>query len=118
MPSPSEIVNLLARYRFRYRDEAQLQEGIARVLSDNHISFSREVSLTAQERIDFMVGAIGIEVKIHQPSSTVFRQLQRYARCDEVDHLVLVTALSKHAHLPKSINYKALDVIFLGWSFL
>lgn len=32
MPSPSEIVNLLVRYRFRYRDEAQLQEGIARVL--------------------------------------------------------------------------------------
>ena len=65
-----------------------------------------------------MVGAIGIEVKIHQPSSTVFRQLERYARSDKVEHLVLVTTRAKHACLPKSIHFKILDVIFLGWSFL
>ena len=118
VPSSHEIVNLLARYRFRYRDEAQLQEAIERVFLDNHVDFEREVSLTGQERIDFMVAGIGIEVKIHQPPSMVLRQLQRYAQCDQVHHLLLVTAVSKHAHLPRSINYKVLDVVFLGWSFL
>jgi hypothetical protein len=44
--SPQEIVDLLARYRFRYRDETQLQEGIAQVFSDPTVtSPSQEKSL-------------------------------------------------------------------------
>ena len=116
MSTAKEIIDLLARYRFHYSNEVQLQDGIAKALLANGISFEREVPLTASERIDFLVGAIGIEVKIHQASNTVLRQLQRYALCNEIQHLLLITTLSKHALLPKALNNKALDVIFLGWS--
>ena len=116
MSTAKEIIDLLARYRFHYSNEAQLQTGIDKAFLANGISFEREVPLTSSERIDFMVGIVGIEVKIHQASNTVLRQLQRYALCNEIQHLLLITPLSKHVLLPKAIHNKALDVFFLGWS--
>ena len=48
--------------------------------------------LSAADRIDFLVGRVGVEVKIGQPRRQILRQLERYAGSDRLDELLLVSS--------------------------
>ena len=106
-----EIVALLERQRFDESSEDALQRGIAQVLSAAGISFKREVPLTRYDRIDFLVGPIGIEVKADGSLSALTRQLFRYAQADQLDGLVLVTTKTRLAKVPRSLNEKPIVVV-------
>lgn len=92
------VAALLARYRFDTSSESLLQEGIAQVL-EMRVPFEREVRLAAGDRIDFMVGAVGVECKIDGSTSSVLRQLSRYAEHERVAELLLVTSRRRHREI-------------------
>ena len=87
------VRQVLASYRFRFQNEAELQLGIATALEAAGIAFEREVRFDAANRIDFLLpGGLGIEVKIDGSSTQLVRQLVRYADRPEVSELLLVTS--------------------------
>jgi hypothetical protein len=110
---PATLARLVASHRFTYRDERQLHDGLAELFAAHQIPVQREARLTGSDRIDFLVGRVGIEVKTHGPAIAVARQLQRYAGSDRIDALVLVTAAARHTCLPNTIGGKPLLVASL-----
>lgn len=114
----NQVQQLLSSYRFRSHNEAELQEAIEQLLTEHGLDYRREVVLTPKNRIDFMVGRIGIEIKVGHPLAQVIRQLHRYAQLDAIDELVLVSNRCRHAMVPEQINGKAVAVVFLSWGSL
>jgi hypothetical protein len=110
---PEELAELVTAHRFTYRDEGQLQNGLAGVFTDQGVVAEREVRLASRDRIDFLVGRIGVEVKTRGQVAAVARQLQRYASSDRIDALLLVTAVARHLTLPATIGGKPLVVASL-----
>jgi hypothetical protein len=120
----SELASALVFYRFRYKNEKELQAGVAQWLESQKIPFTPEHPLNPQDRIDFFIAAegIGIECKTNDSRggaglSAVTRQLWKYAKSDEVKALVLITTRAKHRDLPEKILDKPLFVVYLN-SFL
>lgn len=116
-PKPTmieRIDRLMRSHVFRYRDEADFQEGIAIVLRGAGIRFEREVKLGTAGRIDFMVrDTIGLEVKVTGSNSLVIRQIQRYANRPEVSEIILVTTRAVHMNIPDRLRGKRVTVICL-----
>lgn len=123
MKTCEELAKGLGCYRFNFKNEKELQGGIAEALSAMGAEYAAEVSLKATERIDFLVkDGIGIEVKTNDSRggaglAAVTRQLWRYAKCPEIKALILVTTRSKHRELPTEILGKPVFVVYLN-SFL
>jgi hypothetical protein len=110
---PEELAELVTAHRFTYRDEGQLQDGLAAVFAAQAVVAEREVRLASRDRIDFLVGRVGVEVKTRGQVAAVARQLQRYAASDRIDALLLVTAVARHLTLPATIGGKPLVVASL-----
>lgn len=103
-----EIILALQFARLMPTSEDELQEAIARVMRMRSIDHEREVVLGDAGRIDFMVGDIGIEVKVGGSANEATRQMLRYAQRDEVRSLILVTTKIQHlAVVPHELNGKA-----------
>lgn len=113
--SRTKIAELLTGYSFNFVDEKELQEAIAQIFAGENIPFEREVAITDKDRIDFMVGPIGIEIKIAFSFSEVVRQLHRYAQHDSISELILVTMKSQH-QMPDEINDKKLTTVNLAFT--
>jgi hypothetical protein len=107
------LAGLITRHRFTYRDEQQLHDGLAELFADHQIPVQREAPMRGIDRIDFLAGRIGIEVKTRGSPAAVLRQLQRYATSGRVDTLVLVTTVARHTTLPASIGGKPLLIASL-----
>lgn len=107
----------LSQFRFNYTSEAELQLGIAQVLSASHFQFEREV-LIQLGRLDFLVdGEIAIETKIGGSVVALMRQVARYATDDQIASILVVTDRAKH-NLPESFNGKPVMVLsLLGGAF-
>lgn len=115
--SPDEaqrIASAIKAARFRYAGETRLQEGIAGVLAEAGIAAEREVPLNPRDKIDFLAGGTGIEVKIAGQPDDVTRQLRRYAGSDRVASLVLVTTRARHRSVPREIGGKPVHVVWLS----
>lgn len=111
------VARTIAGTEFRYASEADLQEGIAGALVARGWRVEREVSLTPCCRIDLMVGSlnrVGVEVKVNGSIAAVSRQLRRYAECEQVGALVLVTNRVGHRRLPDELCGKPLVVVVVG----
>ncbi|MGH2878927.1 MAG: hypothetical protein ACRDK4_04880 [Solirubrobacteraceae bacterium] len=106
------IVEALRAVRFNYGDEDRLQEGIAAALAAVGFDVEREVRLSARDRIDLLVGRVGIEVKVAGSPGSVANQLLRYAKSDRIDGLVLVT--SRVRHLAPMVLGKPIEVVQLA----
>jgi hypothetical protein len=72
------------------------------VLTEEGLIVGREVELKTG-RIDFLVGAVGIECKIAGSTNEVLRQLIGYAGDDKVSELLLVTSQAKHRTLDSQL---------------
>jgi hypothetical protein len=84
--------------------ERALQEGISARLNELGFAHRREVGLTQTDRIDFMIGRLGIEVKTKGSRSALLRQIHRYAQSEEIDELLLVTSSPPLANfLPETV---------------
>jgi hypothetical protein len=116
MARAEEIRAVLAGYRFRFSSERELQDGIARVLDDAGFTHRREAPLGPLGRsgtIDFLVGDVGVEIKIKGALAQVTRQLHRYAEESAVRELLLVTGSARLDRLPSSLCGKPLGVLHL-----
>lgn len=114
-----DLVSLLKKHRFNYSNEKDLQEGIASLLIQNGIWFTRETPLGEAGIIDFMLlEGIGIEVKIKGSPVEVARQLLRYAGHREITQLILVTGRTRLGKLPPKLFGKPITVVSMWESFL
>lgn len=104
----------LTGHSFRFSSERDLQDGIEQVLNRLSIANKREARLTNEERVDFLVGRVAVEVKTAGNRVSVMRQLSRYAQCEDVDAIVLVTA-KQTLGCPASIGGKPITVVRI-WS--
>lgn len=111
------VVQALKSVNFRFTSEAELQQGIARVLTEQALAFEREVKLAKADRIDFLIGAVGIEVKVDGSISALTRQLFRYAQHERVGALIVVSSLRRLANLPYVINNKAISTVLVSRAF-
>ncbi|GAA1983354.1 hypothetical protein [Amycolatopsis minnesotensis] len=107
------IAYRLAGFRFTWADEHALQDSIADVLTTAGWPVRREVRLGPRSRIDFVVGRIGVEVKVAGTPETVTRQLQRYAHSSELDELVLATTRATHRIVPPVLAGTPVTIAYL-----
>lgn len=106
------FLHLFADRAFKAVDELALQDEIARVLGAGGFAFEREVRLSDADRIDFLVGDIGLEVKTAGTRTQVIRQLHRYAQHERIGELVLATTRWSHASsLPVAMSGKRLSIL-------
>ena len=73
-------------------EEYDIHAAVADALSAAGLAFIHEYRLGPRNRIDFLVGRVGIEVKKGRPAtSDLTRQLRRYLAADALDGLIVVT---------------------------
>lgn len=109
----TDVYKALTKYRFSWPDESTLQLGIATALEREGIAFTREYSLNAQDRVDFLVGSLAVEVKIKGSLPEVARQLRRYCEHACVSEVLVVTTRAQHTALPDQFNGKPIRVLHL-----
>jgi hypothetical protein len=124
MMQPEELAKILQGFSFRFNNERELQYGVDQVLKKYELKYLPEYVLTKTDRVDFFLTEEGIalEVKTNDSKggaslSDVTRQLWRYAKCDHIKAIILVTTRSKHRTLPTEILGKPVYVVYLT-SFL
>lgn len=113
----SDVADIFAAARFNFGNEEQLQLGLTEALRAAGHAVEREVRLDGQNRIDLLVGTIGVEVKVAGKPDDVLAQVTRYCHSDLIEGLVLVTTRMRH-RLPAEINHKPVRVVSLGASRL
>ena len=93
--------------------EYDLHRLVMDTLSRQGVPFAHEVSLAPRCRIDLMCGGVGIGIKRGRVErAKVLRQLTRYAACERVAGLILVT--EKSLGLPREIGGKPVRVVCLN----
>jgi hypothetical protein len=110
--SPTKLILLLERLPIRIETEAAMQLSLSDELTRGGVVFEREVRLSPTDRIDFLIGSIGVEMKTKGSFVEVVRQLQRYATHERIRSLVLFTSSPKLLKMPKSIGKKRVHVAF------
>lgn len=116
MTEVEAIFQCLANRRFPLNNEIATQDAIESAFKDSGISYQREVRLDAANRIDFMIGDIGCEVKIKSPKMKLFRQIERYVEFDAISRIVLIINVA--TGFPKEINGKPVYVLNLAKAWL
>ena len=111
------VLDILRTHRFRFTREAELQEAIFALLTAANIDFARECILTPTDRIDFLVGGLGIEVKIDGSLAALTRQAHRYTALPSIESLLVVTSRFRLTDLPPTLNGKRVECFRVG-SFL
>jgi hypothetical protein len=109
-----KLASAIRRRRFRYANEADLQEGLAAALTADGWPVEREVRLDAKCRVDLLIGRIGIEVKVASTADEVERQVRRYLDTRKLDAIVVVTSRVRHLTLPIDINGRPIEVVTLA----
>lgn len=112
----SQLAKHISSARYRWSSEADLQDGLEQLFQILMLNYEREVKLADGERIDFMVGRVGVEVKIKGTQTSVLAQLERYA--PHVDELVLVTGRLQLTRMPETVGGVPLTVVPLMRSLL
>ena len=93
--------------------EYDLHRLVMDALDKASVAYEHEVPLAPRCRIDLMCGDVGIEVKRGSVDRARIRQqLQRYAGCEQVAGLILVT--EKTVDLPRTMNGKPVRLVCLN----
>lgn len=116
MSEVEAIFACLKGRRLPLNNEIATQDAIASAFKESGISYQREVRLDAANRIDFMVGDIGCEVKIKSPKMKLFKQVERYAEFDAISRIVLIINVA--TGFPKEVNGKPVYVLNLAKAWL
>lgn len=111
-----EVIKLLALMRWPLSDEKRLQEMMADHFLASKVLAKREVRLDAGDIIDFMIGSVGLEVKVKGSKREIYRQCVRYCEHDAVSELVLASNVA--LGLPRVINGKPVHLVALGRGWL
>lgn len=93
--------------------EYDLHRLVMDALDKAAIPWAHEVKLAPRCRIDLMCGSVGVEIKRGKPEPARIRaQLARYAACEQVQALILVT--ERTVPVPHTIGGKPVKVICLN----
>lgn len=111
-----EIIAVLRPLRLPLSDENRLQASMADAFSAAALALEREVRLSAEDIIDFFGEGIGIEAKIKGGKMAIYRQLERYAKHDRIEQLILVTNVP--TGMPTEIDGKPIYVHNLAMAWL
>lgn len=112
--SAVEIGNLFSSVQFHVVNEVELQSAVAAVLTKRGVPFQTEVRLSPRDRIDFMHGTVGIELKVRGSWESLERQLLRYAASTGVGELLVLSTRFAHTRIvPPMLNGKPLTVVRL-----
>lgn len=112
--SAESILRAFDGFAVRAVEESDLQEAVARILRGSRVEFDEQVQLAPGERIDFMCGSVGLELKTKGGVSPLLRQLHRYAAHERVSALIVVTTRRALAALPRAIGEKPLFSVGVG----
>ncbi len=86
---------------------------VAQCLAEHGLPCAHEVRLAPRCRIDLMCGGVGIECKRGKPErKTLLAQLTRYAACEQVEALIVVT--ERGVALPDRILGKPVQMLCLN----
>lgn len=107
---------LLSKHRLPLSNEKELQAAIGAVLTYNSIDYTREARLSGKDYIDFLVGDVGIEVKLKGSAMAIYKQCKRYCGYPEVKELIIVT--NRSMGFPKEIDGKPTYLLSLGRMWL
>lgn len=111
--STSAIETAVRGGRYTYSQETDLHLGLEAAMRAAGITPDPEVRITGG-RIDFLVGRVGVEVKIKGTRDALHRQLLRYAESPLVDELLVITTVRAHRGLPAELAGKPLSVLVIG----
>ena len=93
--------------------EYDIHQMVEDCLRENGFHYIHEARIGPGCRIDYLVGTVGIEIKKGKPMPQILtRQLVRYAACETVDSLLVVTQRS--VKLPKVIEGKPIASLVLS----
>ena len=93
--------------------EYDLHRLVMDALDEGGIPWEHEVRLAPRCRIDLMCGGVGIEIKRGAvDKARILEQLRRYAACERVEGLILVT--EKTVPVPHTIGGKPVRLICLN----
>lgn len=93
--------------------ENDLHALVAKQLTAAGFAPRHEVTIGPACRIDFLVDGVGIEIKKGKPAlSTLTAQLSRYAACEAVDELIVIT--QRFVRLPSALHGKPLRLLSLS----
>ncbi len=93
--------------------EYDLHRLVMDALAARDIPFEHEVKLAPRCRIDLMCGGVGVEIKRGKPDArSILAQLTRYAACEQVEALILVT--ERTVAVPRTLCGKPVQVICLN----
>jgi hypothetical protein len=112
-PKAREIITQLCGNLYSWASEADLQGSVFKVLDQSGYDVQREVALNARDRVDFMVGKIGIECKVAHSATQVIRQLARYVESPLIDEIILLTTRHAHQSIPTEMGGKPIHVVYL-----
>ncbi|WP_397570632.1 hypothetical protein [Schlesneria sp. T3-172] len=110
------IIEVLRSVKLDLSAEKLAQAELAKSFAQHEIAAEREVRLNEHDIVDFLVGGVGIEIKLRGASKKdVYRQLRRYAQSDRISVLILASNLS--IGLPEQIEGKDVYLVKLseGW---
>ena len=93
--------------------EYDLHRLVMDALDASGIPWEHEVKLAPRCRIDLMCGGVGVEIKRGKvEKARILEQLRRYAACEQVQGLILVT--EKTVPVPHAILGKPVRLICLN----
>lgn len=113
MISAEELSKRLRGYRLPVTIEAEMQTALGNAFELEGLEYKAEVIRRdgkQRDRIDFVVGRVGVECKVHCPTKALVLQLARYANWDTLDELLVVTSDGKHIQVPRVLNGKPVIV--------
>ena len=94
-------------------EEYDIHTAVAEALAAAGLEYVHEYKLGPRNRIDFLVGRVGIEVKKGRPATSgLTRQLQRYLESNVLDGAIVVT--QRALPLPATIHGKPVILITLN----
>lgn len=108
------IIEAVQSKRYSFNNEKELQDGIELALQNRNVQYIREAIVPPKDRVDFLVGSIGVEVKIKSSLANLTRQIHRYAQWEGISSVLVITSLNRLRNLPATLNGKPVHVIVIG----
>lgn len=92
--------------------EMDIHKMVEQSLLEAGITFVHEARIGKGCRIDYLAGDVGIEIKKGKPAPTILvRQLARYAACEAVSSMIVVSQRS--VKVPRRVGGKPARVLVL-----
>ncbi|MEG1347345.1 MAG: hypothetical protein RSD49_04770 [Hafnia sp.] len=110
------LIHIIHRSKVSLTDEKMTQVQIAEIFRENEIPYVRELRLSGDDIVDFLVDDnLVVEIKLKGQKRAIYRQLKRYATHDQVHGIILLTGISMG--LPEEIEGKPTYIGSLsrGW---